>query len=287
MLQCGYRAGVMSKTSRNIPNILLRIYRTIFFLLLLAIALIAYSILLTGVFEGHWPVISFIGLWFVTAYVFLPRIHRRLSKIYLPNYFIGRVKTADGLLGDPVNIALNGTQKKLITAMKAAGWTQADDLNWRSTLKMISASVLHKSYPNAPVSSLFLFNRRQDVAFQQEVNNTPHKRHHVRFWGTPSGWWLPGGHRADWLGAATYDRSVGFSALTGQITHKIEEDTDIERDYVVSTLSNARQIDSVTVVEHFTSGYHDRNGGGDQIKTDGSLPFITLKNSTRKHGNKK
>lgn len=280
----------MCKLYRNTPTIVLRLLRVIVFVLLLVTALVVYETLIDGVFRSEWPIASFIALWLITAYIVLPRIHRKLSKVYLPNYFIGRVKTADGLLGDPVNLAVNGTQIRIIKAMEAAGWTRADDLDWRSTLKMINSSILRKSYTSAPVSSLFLFNRQQDIAFQQEVNNTPHKRHHVRFWKTPPGWWLPGGYKADWLGAATYDRSVGFSTLTGQITHKIEEDTDIERNYVIRTLSDARQVDSVTVVDHFTSGYHDRNGGGDRIKTDGSLPFITLKrhtSNTRKHNKKK
>ena len=45
---------------------------------------------------------------------------------------------------------------------------------------------------------------------------------------------LPGGYAADWLAAGTYDRAVGFSLFTFQITHKIEANTDIERDFVVS-----------------------------------------------------
>jgi hypothetical protein len=35
-------------------------------------------------------------------------------------------------------------------------------------------------------------------------------------------------------------------------------------------------ISKITVVEHFTDAYHDKNNGGDKIKTDGSLPFIHL-----------
>ncbi len=117
--------------------------------------------------------------------------------------------------------------------MKSAGWVLADDLNLKSSWGMVKSTLLRKSYPEAPVSSLFLFGNMQELAFQQEVDNNPAKRHHVRFWRTPKGGWLlPGGFGADWLGAATYDRSVGFSTLTLQITHKIEEDTDIERDYL-------------------------------------------------------
>lgn len=215
-------------------------------------------------------------LWLFTAYVVLPRIHRKLVKLYLPDYFIGRTRTGDGLLGDPINVAVIGSKSKLVKAMKAAGWELADELTVHSSWKMAISTVLHRSYPTAPVSSLYLFGEKQSLAFQQEVDGNTHKRHHVRFWPTPKRWWLPGGYRTDWLGAATYDRSIGFSLFTFQFTHKIEEDIDVERDYVVSTLERSGVVDYVEVVEHYASGFRSRNGGGDHISTDGNLPFIHL-----------
>ncbi len=216
-------------------------------------------------------------LWLFSAYLVLPRVHRQLSTLYLPNYFIGRVRTGDGLLGDPVNLAINGTKQQLISAMRQAGWNRADELNLKSSIKMTISSIRKTSYPTAPVSSLFLFHDKQDLAFQQQVDGNPRKRHHVRFWKTPPGWWLPGGHKAAWLGAATFDKHVGLSLFTGQITHKIDERIDMERDFVVKSLVDAGIAEDTQVVEHFVSGYHSRNGGGDRIMTDGSLPFITLK----------
>lgn len=44
----------------------------------------------------------------ILAYPALPRLHRILTRIYVPDYFIGRTRTSDGLLGDPVNLALLG-----------------------------------------------------------------------------------------------------------------------------------------------------------------------------------
>lgn len=213
-------------------------------------------------------------IWLFTAYIFLPRVHRKLVKVYLPDYFIGRTRTGDGLLGDPVNLAVIGSKSALKKAMKQAGWERADELSAKTSWKMAVSTVLKRSYPTAPVSSLYLFGEQQELAFQQEIDGSTHKRHHVRFWPTPKKWWLPGGYHADWLGAATYDRSVGFSAFTLQFTHKIEEDIDIERDYVVSTLEKTGLVSKVDTVEHYASGFRSRNGGGDHIKTDGNLPFI-------------
>jgi len=88
---------------------------------------------------------------------------------------------------------------------------------------------------------------------------------------------LPGGYAADWLAAGTYDKSVGFSLFTFQITHKIEANTDIERDFVVSTVIGGSPSATVRVIKDFSTGYHSRNGGGDLIQTDGDLPILDLR----------
>lgn len=257
-------------------NIVNAVVRLIVFLVLTLLALAVYDYLLGHLLERRLHVLPFVGLWLFSAYAVLPRLNRRLSKIYLPDYFIGRTRTGDGLLGDPVNLAVRGTEAKLIAAMEQAGWTQAEPLNFKSSVKMSWASVLGKSYPDAPVSSLFLFGRQQDLAFQRDIGGNPRKRHHVRFWKTPEEWWLPGGYQADWLGAATFDKNVGLSLYTGQITHKIDADIDAEREFVIKTLKDHKVKAKIEVVKHFTNSFHDRNGGGDRIHTDGSLPFINL-----------
>lgn len=221
-------------------------------------------------------VMLFVVVWAITAYLALPRLHRILSSLYVPNYFIGRTRTSDGLLGDPVNVALRGSEAQLHAAMTAAGWTLADEITPRSSWRMVKAVLARRSYKSAPVSSLFLFGRRQDFTYQQEVDGNPGRRHHVRFWRCPQGWLLPGGHRVDWLAAGTYDKSVGLSLFTLQITHKIDENTDIERDYIVKTVTEATQAVGVTNLEDFSTGYHSRNGGGDMIQTDGDLPVLEL-----------
>ncbi|WP_416403758.1 LssY C-terminal domain-containing protein [Arthrobacter sp. LFS091] len=230
-------------------------------------------------FQLGWGQIWFyILFWAFLAYLLLPRLHRILTTIYVPGYFIGRARTSDGLLGDPVNVALLGTEPQIHAIMRAAGWTKADDVTLQSSRRIISSTIFRQSYTEAPVSPLYLFDRQQDFAYQQEVDNNPGKRHHVRFWRCPEGWLLPGGHKVEWLAAGTYDRSVGFSLFTLQITHKIEQNTDVERDHIVSTVSAASPAVEVQVIEDFSTGYHSRNGGGDSISTDGDLPIVDARN---------
>jgi hypothetical protein len=194
----------------------------------------------------------------------------------VPDYFIGRTRTSDGLLGDPLNLAFRGTDHQLSTAFQRGGWIMADPIGLASSARIVTSTLKGKSYPEAPVSPLMLFGRPQDAAFQQEVSGNPAQRHHVRLWRTPPGWLLPGGHRVDWLAGGTYDRRVGLSLFTLQITHKIDADIDVERDFIVTSLCDAEPAATVEPLVDFTTGYHSRNGGGDTVHTDGTLPVIDL-----------
>ncbi len=218
----------------------------------------------------------FIIFWMVVAYLGLPRLHRILAHMYVPDYFIGRAKTSDGLLGDPINIGIRGNEAQLHSAMRAAGWVLADEITARSSWKMLTSIIRKKSYKHAPVSALFLFGRRQDFSYQKEVDGSPRQRHHIRFWHCPKDWILPGGHRVDWLADATYDTAAGFSWFTLQLTHRIDENTDIERDFVVESVREHNDQATVTLIKDFSTGYHSRNGGGDRIVTDGDLPVLEL-----------
>ena len=227
----------------------------------------------------HWlTIVYLVLLWAVLAYWVLPRFHKVLTTLYVPNYFIGRARTAYGLLGDAVNIAVDGDVESIHTAMQAAGWTLAEPVNFSSSLKIIKATLTRSSYPEAPVSTLMLFDRMQDFAYQQEVDGSPGKRHHVRFWRCPPDWPLPGGQRVAWLAAASYDKSVGLSLFTLQVTHKIDANIDTERDHVVESITQISPDVDVTWIKDFSTAYHARNGGGDFIRTDGDLPILHLEN---------
>ena len=234
-------------------------------------------LLLTETFRvGWWGGALAIVFWVVLAYLVLPRLHRILTGIYVPNYFIGRARTSDGLLGDPINLAFMGDADQIHDAFQRAKWTRADPVTFGSSVRIVTSTITRRSYHEAPVSPLFLFGRQQDFAYQQEVDGNPAQRHHIRFWRCPPDWPLPGGTRVDWLAAATIDTSVGQSLFTLQVTHRIDADTDIERDHVVGTVSAVDGVTSI-VLPDFSTSYHARNGGGDSIRTDGDLPVVDVR----------
>jgi hypothetical protein len=196
----------------------------------------------------------------IAAYVLLPRIVRTGLKIlkrqHVPRFTI----TADGLPGDPVNLLLTGTLQELRAAFGLGGWAEADRLGITSSLRMIRAFVFNSPYPTAPFSTLFLFGRGQDIGFQKAIDNSPRKRHHIRFWalslsyaegdlGKPS-FWLntdrpPDAACVHWIGAGTKDTGISLTQLTFQITHATASDTNVERDYIVSELRKIGVIDEI------------------------------------------
>ncbi|MDQ0735844.1 LssY C-terminal domain-containing protein [Arthrobacter agilis] len=269
----GQRRGTARGPGRLASTVVLLGQRVLFLAVVVLSGWAIYALFLDEVDDGDRQPWVFVIIWALAAYVLVPRINRLLTRIYVPDYFIGRTRTADGLLGDPINLAVIGSTESLRTAMVSSGWTEADPLTFRSGWRITRSSILRRSYPSAPVSPLFVFGQKQDLAFEQEVAGNPAQRHHVRFWVCPPGWVLPGGFDVDLVGAATFDRSVGLSLFTFQVTHKIAERTDDERDWVVTSLGPRADVHTV---RHFSTGYHSRNGGGDAIETDGDLPILTL-----------
>ena len=241
------------------------------------VLIFAFGIIVAEQIDWSWTLVVYaVAFWLIIAYLALPRLHRILTAIYVPGYFIGRTRTSDGLLGDPVNLAFNGSGAQIHAAMQDAGWTLADPVNVRSSIAIIGSSLLGRSYDRAPVSPLVLFGASQAFAYQKEVAGSPSKRHHIRFWRCPVGWLLPGGHQVDWLAAATYDKSVGLSLFTLQVTHKIDKNIDVERDFVSESLLHSDSRIGLRRLENFSTGYHSRNGGGDVVTTDGALPIIDV-----------
>src|ERR1700754_4894615 len=224
----------------------------------------------------------------IAAYIVLPRAIRMglriLQREHVPSYTI----TGDGLPGDPVNVVLVGTLQQLRDAFAALGWSDADRLSLASSWGMVRAFVLNAPYASAPFSTLYLFGRGQDIGFQKAIDNSPRKRHHIRFWalsltraqaawGAP-GFWLdtarpPDNERVLWVGAGTRDTGLSLTRLTFQITHATDSDTSAERDYIIAELRRNRSIEAVKV---YQSGQDLLTERVNHYVTDGEIALASL-----------
>lgn len=177
-----------------------------------------------------------------------------------------------GIPGDAINVAFIGSEEDLHKAMLTAKWYPADPITLRSSARIVADSLLHRAYDEAPVSDLFVWGRKQDLAFEQPYGGDPRQRHHVRFWRSEQ---LDDQGRPLWLGAATFDTKAGLSHLTGQVTHHIDANIDKERDKLVADILHYTGI-KIDWTDPFQDAKTGKNGGGDPYYTDGRLPVLSL-----------
>jgi hypothetical protein len=207
--------------------------------------------------------------WLIVAYLLLPALWKRYAKRHPALEDIpGITHTAAGIPGDPLNVALIGTRAQVMKIMVAAKWYPANPLTLESCLEIAEATVLKRPYDAAPVSNLYLWGRKEDLAFEKPVGDDPRQRHHVRFWRSDE---VDPGGRPVWVGSAIYDDRVGFSRTTGQITHVTSANIDAERDYLFRDLEKTGDLSETYIVDDFHKVRTGRNGGGDPWHTDGRL----------------
>ncbi len=182
------------------------------------------------------------------------------------------------ILGDPVNIAFEGTQSSIIAAFVKAGWLQADPLSLRDDARLANDAVRHRSYPTAPVSNLYLFGRAEDFAVEHELG-TVAQRDHARFWDTT---------RRDnktgmdlFVGDASRDIAIKVlrtkRGLPKGTTHKIDGNLDAERDNIVNLIRKTGLVTTVVMEPGMGRTTDGINGGGDRFYTDGKVAVVVLK----------
>lgn len=211
--------------------------------------------------------------WLTLAYVILPMIWKHYEHAPAMENAPKTTLTAVGIPGDPLNVGFFGAEEDFVRSMLAAGWEPADPVTWRTSLGIASSVLLNRAYPEAPVSPLFVFGRKQDLAFEKAVGGNARHRNHARFWKSAD---LGRDGVPLWIGSATFDRSVGFSHRTGQITHHIAPDIDAERDALIDDLVKAGRIVELFEVTGVGATVAGHNGGGDWYYTDGEVSLGVL-----------
>jgi hypothetical protein len=120
----GTLLGPASGLSEDRRGRIARIVDGWFFAFGTAAAVFLAYVLLTEAFARGWAQAWFIlVIYLVIAYLILPRLHTVLSRVYLPDYFIGRTRTREGILGDPVNLGFRGSEEQVHTAMRWVTWS--------------------------------------------------------------------------------------------------------------------------------------------------------------------
>jgi hypothetical protein len=179
--------------------------------------------------------------------------------------------------GDPLNIAVIGDPQDVYYAFIRAGWDETEIVAASSGFKTAISFLTGGEYRYSPVSSLYVFNRRQDVAFQRARENI-HERNHLRLWMSPYKY----EGKAVWIGQISRDIGVRFTPKT-ITTHKIDPDVDETREFLLENLAYNQALAKVAYVKGTGAAPIEQMRGnltGDPYFTDG-LRIVLWVSSTQ------
>jgi len=176
--------------------------------------------------------------------------------------------------GDMVNFVLVGSDQQVKDALQAAGWRIADTDNKEAVLKAVLETYQKKDYLQMPMSTLYLFGRKQDYGYElAQAYSVVASRHHFRIWKAPVTW----NGQTMWAGAGTHDIGFEKDQRNGKVTHKIDHAVDGERDNIGQTLQASGKVKSMYyyLPPDPVQGAKNATGGG--YHSDGRVLVIVLK----------
>ena len=154
-----------------------------------------------------------------------------------------RVADQDGNPGDMVNFLILGSESAMQRVFTTAGWVKVDSDVKDTVLHGIIGSLSKESYLTMPMSPLYLFGRPQDYGWAHaEPISVVASRNHLRIWKAP---FTVDGQML-WVGAATHDIGFERDQRNNGITHKIDPDIDLERNYVEKTLASTGFVTEIS-----------------------------------------
>ena len=200
----------------------------------------------------------------------LDQLRTRLEKLP-PN-----VTNADGsAAGDPLNIVLVGEPSRMMAALSECGWSFTHRIDSLTVRRMIGAAIYGKPYLTAPVSSLYLFGRPQDLAFQRARANLS-QRNHMRLWLAP--YTVEG--RPVWVGQVSRDVGIKLTRKSPTFTtHVIDPMVDEARQFLLESLLFRFRIERfgfVRASEPSLPGSPRVNLTGDPYITDGMRLIVFI-----------
>ncbi|HSX37058.1 MAG TPA: LssY C-terminal domain-containing protein [Patescibacteria group bacterium] len=247
-------------------------------------------------FDSRLPLaLAILFTYVLGAYVLIPAIIRAVRILYPPNHLPLYCVTPDGFASDPINIGIIGTRQQLVSAMGKAGWHIADPHHIRYLPRHLLSNAFGWSYPNAPMSKLYLFGRKQDIGFGIPVEGVKGGRHHVRFWATTyqqkeqltvrSIHWH---HRRShvegdtllWVGAASLDTGIAPIRHNLQLTHMVHPDTNREREFVVDKLKAVKLVRKAEAIRLGNAYKLTNRVLRGYLHTDGNMTVLRLKNKS-------
>jgi hypothetical protein len=177
--------------------------------------------------------------------------------------------------GDPLNFVLVGEPGQVLNSLSRSGWSFTHRIDFRTIRREIGAAIAGTAYPVAPVSSLYVFGRRQDVALQRARRSIA-QRNHLRLWLAP--YRFEG--RPVWIGQVSRDIGVKVTPKSPTLTtHIIDPEVDTTREYLLHSLLGEGFVDRFGFVKGSaaaTPAQPRTNLTGDPYHSDGLRLVVIL-----------
>lgn len=184
-----------------------------------------------------------------------------------------RVQDAQGVPGDRVNFLIIGTEAQVKQALQEAGWVQVNRSIKDALIQSALATFSRQAYTRLPMSELLLFDRPQDFGYAQaDPLVVVAARHHFRLWKAP---FLVDGQTL-WAGAGTHDIGFDKDQRNGNITHKIDPDTDKEREYIGASLKGTGRVATTLYLTPSAPVTEAKTAHGETFYSDGRTLVIIL-----------
>jgi hypothetical protein len=185
-----------------------------------------------------------------------------------------RVQDQQGNLGDMVNFALVGSQEQVEKSFQDAGWVKVDTSNQAAVVHGLIQTLQRKAYLEMPMSTLYLFNRPQDLSYARaDPITVAAERHHLRVWKSPE----TVNGKPLWVGSSTHDIGFEKDQRNDGITHKIDPEIDKERDFLEQSFAAAGDLLAAAYVTPTESLTTAKTATGGSFQSDGRIVVLTLK----------
>jgi hypothetical protein len=189
-----------------------------------------------------------------------------------------RISDKAGDPGDMVNFLIIGSQEAMEKVFTTAGWVKVDANVKETVLHGLLESISKESYLTMPMSPLYLFGRQQDYGWAHaEPIAVVASRNHLRIWKAP----FEVNSRTLWVGAATHDVGFEKDQRNNGLTHKIDPNIDLERDYVEKTLTSTGLVAEVTHVLPQNPMQEAKTATGGTFHSNGQVLVLKLGDSAR------
>lgn len=184
-----------------------------------------------------------------------------------------RVQDKAGNPGDTVNFLIIGSQDAMEKVFTTAGWVRVDADVTAALLHGLLESMSKEAYLTMPMSQLYLFGRPQDYGWAHaEPISVVASRNHLRIWKAP----FDVRGQTLWVGAATHDVGFERDQRNNSVTHKIDPDIDLERDYVEKTLSSTGLVEEVAHVLPDNPMKEAKTATGGSFHSNGQIVILKL-----------